>query len=123
MALGEWYTLHVGVEEDELADIPGEAVSDTCLERLLESVVNQFGVEWVLALWGVGHFDFPSQHRFIGVTPIQAEIVTLCGSFDVFLDDGSAERKMQIGIEVFRNPAGYFCSECAFVNWHVFAVK
>ena len=74
---GEWYTLHVGVEEDELADIPGEAVSDTCLERLLESVVNQFGVEWVPALWGVGHFDFPSQHRFIGVTPIQAEIVTL----------------------------------------------
>ena len=44
VALRERYALNVRVEQNELANIPGEAVPDPVTGRLAQRVVNQIGV-------------------------------------------------------------------------------
>ena len=47
----------MGVEQDKLANVPGEAVSDSGLESLAQSVLDQIGVEGMIALSGIRHLD------------------------------------------------------------------
>ena len=70
------------------------------------------------SLGRIRHFDLPGQDRFPGVSPVKAEIMSLGGPFDVFLDRGSVKGQLGIIVEVFGYPARYLCGECSFVYWH-----
>ena len=111
--------LDVGVEQDELANVPGEAVPDPVLGCLAQRVVDQIGVEGMIALGGVGHLDLAGQDGKIGVTPVQPEVVPPRGALDVLLDRRAAEGQVRPAIEDLRDPTGNLCGECAFVNWHM----
>ena len=121
MALGEWYPLHVRVEEYELPYVPSETIPDSGAESLLQGVVDQVGVKRVPALGRVGHFDLSRQHSFVCVAPEQAKVVAFICTIDVLLHGCPSEGKMGVVVEVLGNPPSDFCSECKFVDWHLFS--
>ena len=75
VALRERHTLHMGVEQDELANIPGEAVSDSSLEGFAQGVLYQAGIEGMITLSRVRHLDLSGQNWLTSVTPVQPEVV------------------------------------------------
>ena len=117
-ALRERHLLYVRVEQDELANVPGEAVPDPVLESLAQGIFYQLGVEGMLAQRGVGHLDFAAQDELTGVTPVKPEVVPTRGALDVFLDGRAAERQVRSAAQELGNPSGDISGEGALVYRH-----
>jgi hypothetical protein len=119
VSLRERHALYVGVEQDELANVPSEAVLDPCTECLVQSVLDQIGVQGMIALSGIRHLDLAGQDGLAGVTPVESEIMPPRGAAHVVFDKRVAERQIWPTVEDLGNPAGHFRGEGAFVNWHI----
>ena len=119
VALGVRHVPYVGVEQDELSNVPGEAVSHSRPGSLVQSVIDQIGVQRVIALSRVGHLDLSGQDGLTGVTPVQPEVVPPRSAAHVVFDGRAAEWQVRPTIEELGNPACNFGGEGAFVNWHM----
>ena len=97
VSFGYGEVLSLGVKEDELAYVPGEAVLDAGVEGFTKGVLDEFGIEGVSSHGGVGHLNLARQDRQVVGAPVEAEIVPSVGAWHLDLDGCSGEGQLRVG--------------------------